>query len=69
MAYIDPDTGESLGYWEAEGLAERQLNVVYGMAMIAGYSYDTAYALKKVDPAAYQEMIDGLLSSMESVFE
>ena len=69
MAYIDPDTGESLGYWEAEGLAERQLNAVYGMAMIAGYSYDTAYALKKVDPAAYQEAIDGLIDSMELVYE
>lgn len=67
MAYIDPDTGESLGYWEAEGLAGRQLNEIYGMAMIAGYSYDTAYALEKVDPGAYQEMIDGLISSMEFV--
>ena len=69
MAYIDPDTGESLEYWEAEGLAERQLNVVYGMAMIAGYSYDTAYALKIVDPDAYQEMIDDLIRSMELVSE
>ncbi len=69
MAYIDPDTGESLGYWEAEGLAERQLNVVYGMAMIAGYSYDTAYALEKVDPAAYREAIDGFIDSMELVYE
>lgn len=69
MAYIDPDTGESLGYWEAEGLAERQLNVVYGMAMIAGYSYDTAYALKIVDPAAYREAIDGFIDSMELVYE
>ena len=69
MAYIDPDTGESLEYWEAEGLAERQLNVVYGMAMIAGYSYDTAYALRIVDPDAYQERIDGLIDSMELVYE
>ena len=69
MAYIDPDTGKSLGYWEAEGVAERQLNVVYGMAMIAGYSYDTARALKLVDPDAYQEMIDDFISSMEFVPE
>ena len=69
MAYIDPDTGESLEYWEAEGLAERQLNVVYGMAMIAGYSYDTAYALRLVDPDAYQEAIDGFIDSMELVYE
>ena len=39
------------------------------MAMIAGYSYDTAYALKIVDPDAYQEMIDGFISSMEFVSE
>ena len=65
MAYIDPDTGESLEYWEAEGLAERQLNVIYGMAMIAGYSYDTAYALRIVDPDAYQEMIDGLITALD----
>ena len=69
MAYIDPDTGESLEYWEAVGLAERELNVIYGMAKIAGYSYDTAYALRRVDPDACQEMIDGLLSSMEDVYE
>ena len=69
MAYIDPDTGESLGYWEAEGLAERQLNEIYGMATIAGYTYDTAYALKVVDPVAYQDMIDGLIDSMEFVPE
>ena len=69
MVCVSPSTHEVLEDWEAEGLAERQLNVVYGMAMIAGYSYDTAYALRIVDPDAYQEMIDGFISSMEFVSE
>ena len=69
MAYIDPDTGESLGYWEAEGLADRQLHEIYGLASIAGYTYDTAYALKAVDPIAYQEMINSLIDAMEDVYE
>ena len=40
MAYIDPDTGESLGYWEAEGLAEQQIDGIYGTVTIDGYTMD-----------------------------
>ena len=69
MAYIDPDTGESLEYWEAEGVADQMLSDIYGTVTIAGHSYDTAYALEKVDPAAYWEAIDGFISSMEFVSE
>ena len=45
------------------------LSDIYGTVTIAGYSYDTAYALEKVDPAAYWEAIDGLIDSMELVYE
>ena len=69
MAYIDPDTGESLEYWEAEGVADQMLSDIYGTVTIAGCSYDTAYALRIVDPDAYQEAIDGFIDSMELVYE
>lgn len=69
MIYVDPGTHEVLEDWEAEGVADQMLSDIYGTVTIAGYSYDTAYALKIVDPDAYQEMIDGFISSMEFVSE
>ena len=46
-----------------------RITAIRGTVTIAGYSYDTAYAMEIVDPDAYQEMIDGFISSMEFVSE
>ena len=69
MISVNPSTHEVLEDWEAEGVADQMLSDIYGTVTIAGYSYDTAYALEKVDPAAYWEAIDGLIDSMELVYE
>ena len=69
MTSVNPGTHEVLEDWEAEGVADQMLSDIYGTVTIAGYSYDTAYALRIVDPDAYQEAIDGLIDSMEFVSE
>lgn len=63
MVYVNPGTHEVLEDWEAEGVADQMLSDIYGTVTIAGYS------LEKADPAAYWEAIDGLIDSMELVYE
>jgi hypothetical protein len=40
---------------EAEDRFEEFMNEVYGSVKIGGYTYDTAWALREVDPIAYRE--------------
>lgn len=69
MAYINPGTGDRFEDWEVEELAEQQIDDIYGTVTIAGCTYGTAYALKEVDPIAYQDTINSLIDSMEFVHE
>lgn len=41
--------------YEAKEMFDEFLNESYGKVNIAGYEYNTAYALKEVDPTAYEE--------------
>jgi hypothetical protein len=60
--YKNPVTGESQDTNPETGLTDYELeqhytdmlNEVYGMVKIAGYEYETAYALKECDPIAYR---------------
>ena len=44
---------------------DEMLNDVYGTVIIAGYEYDTAQALKEVDPIAYSVGMNDYESSLE----
>jgi hypothetical protein len=60
--YKNPVTGEAQDTNPNTGLTDYELgeryndmlNEVYGMVKIAGYEYETAYALKECDPIAYR---------------
>jgi hypothetical protein len=44
---------------------DEMLNDVYGTVIIAGYEYDTAQALKEVDPIAYSVGMNDYEASLE----
>ena len=44
---------------------DEMLNDVYGTVIIAGYEYDTAQALKEVDPIAYRVGMNDYEASLE----
>ena len=60
--YKNPVTGESqdtnpetgLTDYELEQHFNEMLDESYGMVKIAGYEYETSYALKECDPIAYR---------------
>ena len=41
--------------YEAKEMYDDFLDEIYGQVNIAGYEYSTAYALKEIDPVAYEE--------------
>ena len=51
--------------YELEEAYNDMLNDVYGTVIIAGYEYDTAQALKEVDPIAYSVGMNDYESSLE----
>ncbi len=51
--------------YELEEAYDEMLNDVYGTVIIAGYEYDTAQALKEVDPIAYSVGMNDYESSLE----
>ena len=44
---------------------DEMLNDVYGTVIIAGYEYDTAQALKEVDPIAYSVGMNDYEANLE----
>ena len=50
-------------YDDAVNAFEDMLDEVCGPVIIAGHSYDAAYALKEVDPIAYREAFLNWLDS------
>jgi len=55
----------ALTSWELEEMYNDMLNDVYGTVNIAGYEYDTAQALKAIDPIAYSVGMNDYESQLE----
>lgn len=51
--------------YELEESYKDMLNDAYGMVTIAGYEYETAYALKECDPIAYRVGLSDYESTLE----
>lgn len=52
--------------YEIEESYKEMLNEVYGVVTIAGYEYETAYALKECDPIAYRVGLSDYEASLEA---
>jgi len=51
--------------YEIEQMYNDMLNDVYGVVKIAGFEYDTAYALKECDPIAYRVGLSDFEANLE----
>lgn len=51
--------------YELEESYKEMLDECYGMVKIAGYEYETSYALKECDPIAYRVGLSDYEASLE----